>query len=52
MSLIHAIIIGNITVIMFNLLGMVSGFNPPPLWAYAIGWPGTVAIVYFVGQIP
>lgn len=51
MSLLHAFIAGNIAVAVFNLVGMtVTDRGPPPWWAYAIGWPAVIAVIYFAGQ--
>lgn len=49
MNPLHAIILGNLVVIFFNLIGTCTRMKPPPIWAYAIGWPGVIAVIYFVG---
>ncbi len=51
MSFVHAFIIGNLLVAMFNMVAMtITPYPRPPLWAYAIGWPMTVAAVYYIGN--
>lgn len=46
MNLLHAIIAGNVAVILFNLAGMGCGFPPPPTIAYVIGWPLLIVLIY------
>lgn len=50
MLFVHAFILGNLVVVFFNVVGMLSGMKPPPLWAYAVGWPAAIATIYFAGN--
>jgi hypothetical protein len=50
MSLVHSIIVGNLIMIGFNLIGFAAQLRAPPFWMMATSWAAVIAAIYVLSN--